>query len=148
MTDYFKDSSVAVGGRAVPFKLRPVRGGLMMYLPESFLEDDAVVANYSYFYSKDKSPLGIAVKYSGKSAVADKARMLESYFSAPPEKAGEGVFYRETVTNSQYMSVYSLRFAVDAGGGLLLGCFNCQASYRDDWKPVVLEILNNLDPGV
>jgi hypothetical protein len=43
------------------------------------------------------------------------------------------------------MSVYSLRFAKDAGEGMLFGCFNCSADYSGDWKPVVLEILKNVE---
>jgi hypothetical protein len=115
-----------------------------MWLPESFCEDAAIVSNYSYFYSKDKSPLSIAVKFSPLTALADKTKMLESYFNQPPVHES-GVYYRETVTLSQYTSVYSLRFARDAGEGMLFGCFNCSADYSEDWKPVVLEILKSVE---
>jgi hypothetical protein len=140
----FKDRVAPVGGKDITFARREVRGGYLMWLPESFCEDAAIVSNYSYFYSKDKSPLSIAVKFSPQTALADKTKMLESYFNQPPEHEG-GVYYRETVTLSQYMSVYSLRFAKDAGEGMLFGCFNCSADYSEDWKPVVLEILKNVE---
>jgi hypothetical protein len=144
MSGFFKDGAAQVGGKAIAFARREVRGGYLMWLPESFCEDAAIVSNYSYFYSKEKSPLSIAVKFSPLTALADKSKMLESYFSQPPEHE-DGVRYRETVTLSQYMSVYSLRFAKDAGEGMLFGCFNCSADYSEDWKPVVLEILKNVE---
>jgi hypothetical protein len=147
MSEFFKDGKAEVGGKATAFKRREIRGGYLMWLPESFCEDAAIVSNYSYFFSKDKSPLSIAVKFSPTTALADKAKMLESYFSQPPKAAGEDerIHYRETVTLSQYMSVYSLRFSKDAGEGMLFGCFNCSADYSSDWKPVVLEILRSVE---
>lgn len=140
-----KDGTATVGGKAMAFAKRKVRGGYLMWLPESFCEDAAIVLNYSYFFSKDKSPLSIAVKFSPTTALADKAKMLESYFAQPPEQADDGIHYRETVTLSQYMSVYSLRFSKDVGEGLLFGCFSCSAGYSADWKPVVLEILKSVE---
>jgi hypothetical protein len=144
MSVFFKDGAAPVGGKEMAFTRRKVRGGYLMWLPQSFCEDAAIVSNYSYFYSKEKSPLSVAVKYSLLTALADKSKMLESYFSQPPEQEG-GAYYRETVTLSQYMSVYSLRFAKDVGEGMLFGCFNCSADYSGDWKPVVLEILKNVE---
>lgn len=144
MNEFFDGATEIIGGKELKFTKREVRGGYMMYLPEEFCEDAAIVSNYSYFFSRDKSPLSIAVKYSPTTALADKDKLLLSYFSQPPEKTGENVSFRETVTLSQYMSVYSLRFSVDAGEGMLLGCFNCSAGYKDDWKPVVLKILQQV----
>ena len=145
MSDYFHDGRAIVGGKEMAFAARKVRGGYLMWLPESFREDAAIVSNYSYFYSKDKSPLSIAVKFSPATALADKSKMLESYFAQPPEQEDGDIHYRETVTLSQYMSVYSLRFSKDAGEGMLFGCFNCSADYSAEWKPVVLEILKNVE---
>ncbi len=147
MKGFFKDGVVMVGGKKVAFVQKEVRGGYLMYMPEFFAEDAAIVTNYSYFYSADKSPLSIAVKFSAATALADKSKLLESYFKEAPESAGESVHYRETVTQSQYMSVYCLRFSVEKDGGMLLGCFNCSAAYKDDWKPVVLEILKDISPA-
>lgn len=145
MSAFFKDGTANVGGKPVAFQRQPVRGGYLLWLPESFCEDAAIVSNYSYYFSKDKSPLSIAVKFSPITALADKTKLLESYFAQPPVQAEEGLHYRETVTLSQYMSVYSLRFSKDAGEGMLFGCFNCSADYSEDWKPVILESLRNVE---
>lgn len=152
MNDYFKSGTAKVGGKDVAFEKRQIRGDFMMYVPKSFFEDKSIVSNYSYLFSKDKSPLSVAVKYSPIKAESDRKKMVDNYFNRSPEvklketeTAKEGIMYRETVTSSQYMSVYSLRFSVEAGDGILFGCFNCAADYKDDWKPVVLEMLQNIE---
>lgn len=152
MDNYFISGTANVGGKEVEFDKRGIRGGFMMYVPKSFSEDKTIVSNYSYLFSKDKSPLSIAVKFSPITPAVDRERMIESYFSGSPEAklaetetAEKGIFYRETVTKSEYMNVYSLRFSVDVEGGVLFGCFNCAADYRDDWKTTVLEMLWNIE---
>lgn len=152
MNDYFKNGTSTVGGKEVEFEKRVIRGDFLMYVPKSFVEDKSIVSHYSYLFSKDKSPLSIAVKYSPSTDEAERQKMIENYFSSSPEakfseteSASPGVFFRETVTSSQYMSVYSLRFSVEVREGMLFGCFNCSAKYRDDWKPTVLQMLQNVE---
>lgn len=154
MNDFFKNGTANIGGKDVAFEQRPVRGNFMMYIPASFSEDKSIVSNYSYLFSKDKSPLSIAIKYSPITAVADRQKLIDNYFShsveaklSETETAGEGILYRETITSSQYLSVYSLRFSVETEGGMLFGCFNCSAKYKDDWKPAVIEMLRNITPA-
>lgn len=152
MTDYFKNGTANIGGKDVAFEQRAIRGDFLMYVPKSFAEDKSIVSNYSYLFSRDKSPLSIAVKYSPVTDAAARAKMIASYFSNSPEAkfaetetAAPGILFRETVTSSQYMGVYSLRFSVEAGDGMLFGCFNCSAKYKDDWKPTVLQMLQNVE---
>jgi hypothetical protein len=57
---------------------------------------------------------------------------------------GTAIRYRETVTDSKYLSIYSLRFVAEAADGLLLGCFNCATAMKDDWRPVVLRMLGTI----
>lgn len=151
MNKFFEKGSAKVGEKDVAFEKRKIRGNFTMYIPASFSEDKTIVSNYSYLFSKDKSPLSIAIKYSPFTAAVDRDRMIDSYFSrshetrfAETEDTGEGILYRETVTSSEYMSVYSLRFSVDVKDGVLFGCFNCAADYKNDWKPVVIEMLKNI----
>lgn len=152
MDNYFSMGTANIGGKEVKFKKRDIRGGFRMYVPESFSEDKTIVSNYSYLFSKDKSPLSIAVKFSPLTPAVDRDRMIESYFSGSPESrfadteiAQKGLLYRETVTKSDYMNVYSLRFSVDVEGGILFGCFNCAAEYHESWKTTVIEMLLNIE---
>lgn len=152
MGNYFSLGAANIGGKMVAFEKRGIRGGFTMYIPKNFSEDKAIVSNYSYLFSRDKSPLSIAVKFSPLTPAVNRERMIESYFSGSPEAkfaetetAENGILYRETVTKSEYMNVYSLRFSVDVEGGILFGCFNCAADYRDDWKITVIEMLRNIE---
>lgn len=152
MDNYFSMGTANVGGKSVEFEKRVIRGGFTMYIPKSFSEDASIVSNYSYLFSKNKSPLSIAIKFSPLTPAVDRKRMIESYFNGSPESkfadtetSESGILYRETVTESDYMNVYSLRFSVDVEGGILFGCFNCAASYRDDWKSTVIEMLLNVE---
>lgn len=154
MNGFFDAGFANVGGKDVAFEKRLIRGDFLMYVPKSFCEDKAIVSNYSYLFNKEKSPLSIAIKYSPITELVDREKMIASYFShsaqsklTEAETAGKGIIYRETVTSSQYMSVYSLRFSVEESGGMLFGCFNCAAKYKDDWKPVVLQMLCNIEPS-
>lgn len=141
-----------VGGKEVEFEKRVIRGGFTMYIPKSFSEDKTIVSNYSYLFSKDKSPLSIAVKFSPLTPAVSRERMIKNYFSGSPEARlsetetdEKDILYRETVTKGEYMSVYSLRFSVDVEGGILFGCFNCAAEYSGDWKTPVIEMLRNIE---
>lgn len=145
----FAGGTAKVGHKEVAFTPRVIRGRFQMYVPAGFVEDENLVSNYTYLFSKDKSPLSIAIKYSAASSREDKVRQISHYFNQAMETLDSaqtaigGLHYREKVTESKYLSVYSLRFAVEVEGGLLFGCFNCSASYKDDWRPVVLEMLRN-----
>lgn len=150
--DFFKNGTANVGGKDIAFEKREIRGGFSMYVPRSFSEDKSLVSNYSYLFSKDKSPLSVAVKFSSVTAGVDREKMIANYFSHSPESklsgtesAGDGILYRETIASSDYMSVYSLRFSAEVEGGVLFGCFNCSDKYRNDWKPIVLQMLCNIE---
>ena len=147
----FTKGTATVGHKEIAFAPRMIRDRFRMYVPTEFADDKNLVSNYTYLFSKDKSPLSIAIKYSTAAAQEDKEKQIGIYFNQAvntlerKDNGSGGVFYRETVTESKYLSVYSLRFAVDTGSGLLFGCFNCSASYKDDWQPVVLEMLLNIE---
>lgn len=150
--DFFKNQTAKVGGKEVAFDKREIRGNFLMYIPRSFSEDKSLVSNYSYLFNKDKSPLSIAVKFTQMGEGADRDKMIANYFShspeskhSAPESAGDGILFRETIASSDYMSVYSLRFSAEVEGGVLFGCFNCSDNYREDWKPVVLQMLRDIE---
>lgn len=154
MNNFFDRGTAIVGGKTLVFEKRLIRGGFLMYVPQSFSEDKSIVSTYSYWFSEDKSPLSIAIKYSPVTEHADREKMIAHYFSSSPDSrytatqlAEDGLIYRETVTESRFLSVYSLRFSLTAGEGILFGCFNCAAAYKDDWKPVILQALQNIEPA-
>jgi hypothetical protein len=141
---------VMIGNKEVPFARRPIQGGYTMYLPESFFEDENLVSQYTYLFSKDKSPLSIAIKFTPTQEEESRQKKIKHYFSQskdsqPPQKIEPGITYRETVTGGTYMSIYSLRFAVETIDGILFGCFNCAADYREDWQDCVLRMLQSVE---
>jgi hypothetical protein len=121
-----------------------------MLVPVDFAEDKNLVSNYTYLFSQDQSPLSIAIKHTPVANEAEKERQIGVYFSKAPDVLtdctyGATVYHRETVTDSKYLSIYSLRFAVEVADGLLFGCFNCATADKDDWQPVVLKMLGTTE---
>jgi hypothetical protein len=148
----FLSGSIMIGGKEVPFAHRPIQGGYTMALPQSFFEDENLVSQYTYLFSKDKSPLSIAIKFTPVMEEESRQKKIRHYFSQakdgqPPQKIEPGITYRETVTGGTYMSIYSLRFAVETAAGILFGCFNCAADYREDWQTCVLQMLQSIAPA-
>ena len=149
---YFASGTAKVGGKELAFDKRELRGGLRMYIPTDFVQERNIVSNYMYFFSQDKSPLGIAIKFSAASGPVERDKMVAHYFGQPAMEAvvttamdDYKLWYRETVTDSRFLSVYSLRFCREIEGGLLFGCFNCAAAYREDWKEPVLQMLFSVE---
>lgn len=148
--NFFENDKAMVGGKEVAFSRRVVRERYSMYVPASFSEDTNLVSNYTYLFSKDKSPLSIAIKFTPSESQAENDKLITRYFSQATETltsetwASGNIVYRETVTSNQYFSIYSLRFSVEVEGGLLFGCFNCSADYKDDWHTVVLQMLQSI----
>lgn len=149
--NYFENGTARLGDKEIPFEKRPIQGGFTMYVPTSFFQDKNIVSNYTYLFSKDKSPLSIAIKFSAVAAGKERDKMISHYFSQSADAEVEiaripecGILYRETVADSKFLSVYSLRFCIEVETGLLCGCFNSAAQYKDDWKLVVLQMLQNI----
>lgn len=144
------DEIVVIGEKKVVLEPRVIRDRFVMLVPSGFQEDSNLVSNYTYLFSKNKSPLSIAIKYSPVASEQDIERQISLYFSQSPDslssfpgKYGK-IYYRETVTESSYIGIYSLRFAVSVPDGLLFGCFNCSGAYRSDWSPIVIRMLQNI----
>jgi hypothetical protein len=121
-----------------------------MCLPASFFEDENLVSRYTYLFSRDKSPLSIAIKFTPVTEEESRQRKIRHYFSQskdsePPQTMEPGITYRETVTGGTHMSIYSLRFAVQTPDGILFGCFNCASDYRQDWQDCVLGMLQSVE---
>jgi hypothetical protein len=139
-------TTIRVGDKEVSFSEREIRGSFRMLTPTDFAEDKNLVSNYTYLFSRDQSPLSIAIRFTPASALEEDERQIAVYFSKATDVELNRdypcpVRCRETVTDSKYMSIYSLRFVVEVTGGLLFGCFNCAAATKDDWRPVVLKML-------
>ncbi len=152
MNGFFDNGTANIGGEDVAFTKRQIRGNFTMYIPQSFFEDKAIVANYSYFFGKEKSPLSIAIKFSSISAIADRQRMIDTYFKHAPQEnitkievGDETIQYHESVASSEVLGIYTLRFSVGVKGGIFFGCFNCAESYKDEWQPIIIEMLLNIE---
>jgi hypothetical protein len=144
--NYFAGGAVRIGEKSVPFTRRDIQGRFLLYAPEEFAEDRNVASQYTYLFSRDKSPLSIAIKFSQITERESAQKMIRNYFSGTAiDKLEPGVSYRETVSGGKLLSVYSMRFAVEAEGGVLFGCFNSDADYKDDWRETVLEMLMNIE---
>lgn len=148
---FFANGTAKVGAKELEFSKRLIRQRFQMYVPTDFSEDQNLVSNYTYLFSRDKSPLSIAIKFSPARDEKEKEKLIAHYFSQPVDTLESddsgAVYYRETVTSGQQFGIYSLRFSVEVDGGLLFGCFNCAADYREDWRPVVLEMLRAVEPA-
>jgi hypothetical protein len=141
--------TIPVGSTETQFSERVVRGSFRMLVPVDFAEDKSLVSNYTYLYSPEQSPLSMAIKYTTAASLEDRERQIAVYFGKAADVQADReydspVLYRETVTDSQYLSIYSLRFAVEEADGLLLGCFNCATAAKDDWRPIVLKMLGTI----
>lgn len=151
-TDFFSSGTVNVGGKDLAFRQQEVQGRFALYVPADFFVDKNLVSQYTYLFSQDKSPLSIAVKFTKISQGAERTKMISNYFSQtkrpdpdPITELEPGAYYRESVTSGKLLSVYSLRFSIEAEDGVLFGCFNCSADYKGDWRPVILEMLHNVE---
>lgn len=138
-----------IGQNSVTFEQRTFQGKYSIWVPREFLEDKSLISNYTYLYSQDNSPLSIAIRYTPVSSVEDRKKMVSHHFSrggdgSPPSSLSSRVFYRDTLAKGREMSVYSLRFSVEVDDGLLFGCFNCAGGDLEDWKPIVLEMLDGV----
>lgn len=147
----FQSGRAVVGSKEREFTKRTVAGRFTLYVPVDFSQDPKLVSNYTYLFSRDQSPLGIAVKFSPAESESDVLRLGGHYFGQPAEALDqiEGrwgrILYRDMVVGGEQISIYSLRFSVEAPGGLLFGCFNCLADAKDAWKPVVLAMLQEIE---
>lgn len=150
--NYFARGTIPIGGHELSFVRRPIQGNYSMMVPEDFLADKNLVSNYTYLFSKDKSPLSIAIKFTPVDNTVEKRRKTEHYFGQskgerldPVETMEPGITYRETITGGTFLSIYSLRFAVETADGVLFGCFNSSADYKDDWRECVLAMLRSVE---
>jgi len=138
-------SGVSIGSKTVGFEKQKLHDRYFMWIPDEFTKDSAILSNYTYWYSREESPLSIAVRYTSVTSAGDRKKMISHYFSrgceAQPVQATNLVSYRDTLLNSSQMSVYSLRFSVEMSDGVLFGCFNCAGNDMDSWKPVIIAML-------
>lgn len=137
-----------VGSKPVRFSKRTIRDKFQMFVPERFSEDRNLLSNYTYLFNIDKSPLSIAIKYTSAASEGERGKQIGRYFNQDPqslENLPGGIYYRDMVTGSRFISVYSLRFAIEVPGGVLFGCFSCAADYKDDWHDVVLQMLQSVE---
>jgi len=135
------------GRNKIPFQQIEIQAKFRMQVPESFSEDRSMAYRYAYFSDKSKSPLGIAVRFVPLQSGQAKNKMLRTYFGGdePAELQAEHVaYYRETVHGGASLSIYTMRFAVDVPEGLLLGCFNCNADYKDEWRDAAQAMLQSV----
>ena len=147
----FSTETKRIKNKEVGFSRRVVQGGYSIYVPLDFYEDKNFVSNYTYLFSKDESPLSIAIRFTSVSSKSDRKKMIDHYFSQtingqelPVDKLGENICLRESVTDGKYLSVYSLRFTIEVDDGVLFGCFNCSADSGGDWSGTVLEMLGSI----
>ncbi|MDL2233362.1 hypothetical protein LJC63_07255 [Ruminococcaceae bacterium OttesenSCG-928-L11] len=122
-----------------------------MYIPGKFFEDKNIATKYTYFFSRERSPLSIAIKFTPLQAAEAREKMIANYFATGGSDdtalcREEELFYRESVTSGKTLSIYSLRFALESVDGVLFGCFNCPADIRDEWRAPVLEMLRTIAP--
>ena len=144
---FFDSGMVRIGAADVAFEKRVVQGRFSVYLPSDFIEEGRLLSKYSYFFSQDKSPLSIAIRFN-VGCFEDRKRMISHYFSqgvqGEPLRLSATISYRETIAASSQLSIYSLRFAAEEPEGILFGCFNSSAREAEDWKPVVLNMLQHI----
>ena len=148
---YFDTGYARVGEQDVPFVKTVVQNRFSMYVPESFQEDTSLAYRYTYLSNRGKSPLGIALRFAAVSSKQAREKMRVNYLGPEEDcsytsgQDGSFILYHETLNKGEKLSIYSLRFSVDMADGLLLGCFNTLADYRDDWKEVVLHMLESME---
>ena len=138
-------------GEPVPFERRVIHQRYHLFVPYNFTEDQTIRHNYTYLYNQSKTPLSIAVKASPVATEADRAKQIGVYFNQSHDSLDrfEGmagtVFLRDMVTKSDYLSIYTLRFAVATMDHILFGCFNCSAVEREDWRKAVISMLQSIE---
>ena len=148
----FDSGTVFIGREQVAFERRSLHGGYSVWVPREFVEDRGLVSNYTYLYSPGRSPLSIAIRFTPVSSAEDRRKMIQHHFSRgageanPLQALTEHIHYRDTLARGRDMSVYSLRFSVEADSGVLFGCFNCSGTDMDSWKPVALAMLEQICP--
>lgn len=148
---YFDAGKVRVAARECPMVRRRILGRFLLHVPAAFSEDPNLAPPYTYLFSRDQSPLGIALKYAPAATEQEQSRLTGHYFGQPMEALdrAEGqygaVLYRETTSVGGSFSIYSLRFSVAVPGGFLFGCFNCAGDEQQDWRQVVLEMLKAVE---
>lgn len=140
-----------VGERDVPFKQVKIQERFRMYVPESFAEEENLSYRYTFFSNRGKSPLSVAVRFAPVSSREAQDKMIGNYFGEDQPVVLENggfvrrIYYREAISPGMYMSIFMLRFAVEIDEGVLLGCFNCSALYREDWRDAVLAMLGGIE---
>ncbi len=148
---YFQNGTAMVGGREIPFSQREIQNKFRIWIPQSFNEDSNMEYRYTYLSNSSKSPLGIALRFTPVSSGELKEKMILNYFGHTHDCItltgckDSQVVYRETENAGSYMSIYSMRFAVDIADGVLFGCFNCSSDFEGDWKEPVLQMLCQIE---
>jgi len=143
------EGHATVGDKDVAFKSVVLQKKFRMYLPISFQEDTNLAYRYSYYANRSKSPLGIAIRFAPVEEQTAKAKMIANYFGgnsnweAMPDHPE--ISYRESVNSGNFLSIYTLRFAVGKDSGILFGCFNCDDAFKEDWRDVVLSMLAGIE---
>lgn len=149
VTEYFANGSAPIGGKEIPFEKRLVLNRFYLYVPHSFQEDRGIISNYCYMYSVDKSPLGIALKYTQGLSALKRQKLAVNFLAKEAAKgvdtAGENVLYGESQTLGVFADIYSLRFIINMENGVVTGCFNCEAAYASHWKEAVLQALQGVE---
>jgi|GEM_PF-1279830 len=147
---FCQESRITIGGKEVPFRQIFLQKQFRMYMPESFEEDKNLAYRYSYFSNRGKSPLGIAIRYAQVGEDTAKRKMIANYFGGDDNRealpnSGGRILVRESVNSGTFLSIYTMRFAVEVAGGVLFGCFNCDASFKEDWRGAVIEMLSSIE---
>ena len=139
------NNGVSIGIESVDFERQQLHDRYSIWIPSEFVKDAAMLSNYTYWYSRENSPLSIAIRYTQVSSGDDRKKMISHYFSrgggSQPVQAENLVSYRDTIAKGQQMSVYSLRFSIEVDNGVLFGCFNCAGDDVENWKPIVIAML-------
>ena len=139
------EKSVVVRGKSIDFEKQQLHDRYSIWVPSEFVKDAAMLSSYTYWYSREDSPLSIAIRHTKVSSDVDRKKMIAHYFSrggdAQPVQSVNGVSYRDTLAKGLQMSVYSLRFAIEVENAVLFGCFNCAGDDMEAWKPVVVAML-------
>lgn len=146
----FEEGRSTIGEQQVPFRQIILQKRFRMYMPESFEEDKNLAYRYNYFSNRGKSPLGIAIRFAQVGDEAAKSKMIANYFGGDQswehlDRADGRVLLRESVNSGTFLSIYTMRFAVEVPGGVLFGCFNCDAAFKDDWRGAVIEMLSSVE---
>lgn len=146
----FQESRITIGEKEVPFRQILLQKKFRMYLPESFEEDKNLAYRYSYFSNRGKSPLGIAIRYAQVGEETAKRKMIANYFGGDDNRQslpypGGRILVRESVNSGTFLSIYTMRFAVEVEGGVLFGCFNCDAFFKEDWREAVIAMLSSIE---